>query len=75
MLEEQLPTKGRHKNQAKEEANSPTRELFEMELGMKVAVWKWFCGIISTWNCMFKFVYLNECVFSSEEWEFYVACH
>lgn len=38
MLEEQLPTKGHHKNQAKEEANSPTHELFEMELGMKVAI-------------------------------------
>lgn len=38
MLEEQLSTKGHHKNQAKEEANSPTRELFEMELGMKAAV-------------------------------------
>lgn len=38
MLEEQLLTKGHHKNQAKGEANSPTRELFEMELGVKVAV-------------------------------------
>lgn len=38
LLEEQLQTEGHHKNQAKEGANSPTYELFEMEFGIKVTV-------------------------------------